>query len=163
MSAALDASLLAGDGLLASASSFTGLVPKTLASTGYTHPLDMRTCPEARFQCRTLAATDTPVGTFTLEGTEEVQKMRTDMLRGAYGNADTAQWTTIPIPTGAVHGLNGTALALSSGALTTDGSAALNFIINLHDTPGALRLKYTRTSGGGTSTGFRCLGSSREH
>lgn len=91
--------------------------------------------------------TDTPVGVFKVQITEEVEKARADVANGVYGTADTAQWTEVEIPEEAVHGL-GSGQAWSAGTVTWDGSAALNIWIDLQDVGAACRLWYDRTSGG---------------
>jgi hypothetical protein len=140
---------------------------KTLAVSGtsVSSRVDCRGLRCVRFQLKTGATTNTPVGKFQLQGSEDRDAVYADEARSLYGTGnEVAQWTTLTLPDGSVHGTNGAATAFAgpSTDITTDGSAVLNFIVDVVDPPAFLRLAYVRTSGGGSSTNFRCIAGVRE-
>ncbi len=158
---------VANDGSVAAVTKFaaSSAILKTLAASGVSSPLDCRSFRNIRMQGRITVFSDTPVGKFQVQGTEEPLAVISDLNRSLYGGAsETAQWTTLTLPDGSVHGMTTTVLAFSgpSTDITFDGSAAFNFIIDLVNVPAMLRLKYVRTSGGGNATNFRLIGSLRE-
>ena len=128
----------------------------------YSAIFDTRYSRHNRFQLEA-PNTDTPVGVFKVQVTEEVENARADVDNGVYGTpaSETAQWTEVEIPEEAVHGL-ASGQAWSAGTVTWDGTTALNLWINLADTAALCRVWWDYTSGGDTSSLIQIRGAGFE-
>lgn len=106
---------------------------------------------EAHFSVSSLG-TGNPVIEFELEGCDNYEAVRTDKLRGVYGTAsETATWTKLTIPAGALHSHNGATVITSGEAVWTGATAVANFILILEHATLWLRLRVNNTSGGSAS------------
>lgn len=105
-------------------------------------------CTLANFQF-VGTATAVPVADVSVEETDDTESVRLDLLNGT----TLATWTTRTIVAGTVDGLTADT-TLAAGPPTVvhwAGAANTNFIIRLADPAAAVRLRYTRTGGGGNN------------
>lgn len=167
MSESTIGAIISGTSLLGNPNQYDGIGANlSNAGTTVSGPMKVRSMHNVRVQVRTGGHASTPVGKWQLQGSEDDESILTaDLLNARYGTGnELCQWTTLTLPAGSVHGTNGAALAFSgpSTDITTDGSANVNFIIDVTNPPAHLRLVYVRSSGGGADVVHRAVFSSRE-
>lgn len=107
-----------------------------------------------------MTATSTPVGTFKLQASDDVEKVERDKVAGT----STATWFDVTLPDGCVH-IHSTATGVSFTGpdieIDNDGTAAALFSINVFCPWARMRLVYTRTIGG-TTNGYTAWVAGRE-
>lgn len=115
-------------------------VTMSLSATGYSPWLITTDAGETMVQM-IVPVTGAPVGVWTIEGSNDVSTIKAEMMAG------------VPPASGTVTGIDCTAAVTVYGAALNayDGLAEYTSMWQLWPTPGALRVKWTRTSGTGTA------------
>jgi hypothetical protein len=121
---------------------------------------DLLDCSEKRFARFTCSAgtTGTPVQKIKLYGSDDPRVLR-DRAADLYATVnETAQWTPLRIPLGAVHGSGFTTPTDTVTEVDWAGTTALNLWMNLENPPKYLRLVFDNQSGGTANTSLKVSG-----
>jgi len=144
----------------------TPIAGVAMTADRYSQPLDCRRgATTARFQI-SFPATGTPVGVFKFQMSED-PRVENDLAAISgntplYGtSSETAKWVLVTLPsTAVIHGdaTGSFAITLPGEEIATDGSAAVEAMVNFSTVPCRMRLWFDYTSGGTSSSLLKVWG-----